>query len=130
LLLFLVISSLILRCILFLLEKVWGKKWSWIVTYSSMERCSSFEQYNILFRWIYNVTMTCEELKGKKNWDCCVQQVFVKMWKSRISNYNMSITCVWMIMSILILVCKIKKKERQGETQFITKTEVPPTLEC
>jgi hypothetical protein len=39
---------------------------SWIVTYSSMERCSSFEQY-ILFRWIYNVTMTCEELKGEKN---------------------------------------------------------------
>jgi len=24
----------------------------------------------------------------------------------------------------------LKKKERQGETQFITKIEVPPSLEC
>ncbi len=65
-------------------------------------------------RWIYNVYNDMWRVEGWEKWDCCVQQVFMKMWKSRISNYNMSITCAWMIMSILILVMQNKEKGKTG----------------
>ncbi len=74
-------------------------------------------------------TITCGELKGEKNEIVVCNKYFVKMWKNKISNYNMSITCAWMIMSILILVMQNKEKGKTGWNSVYHKNWGPNTLE-
>jgi len=76
-LLVLVISSLILRCIFFLLEKVKnGVELSHTLQWKGVQVLNNIISYSGEF---IMCTMTCEELKGEKNEIVVCNKYFVKM---------------------------------------------------